>query len=78
MGGWKLEVAKMAIYMAFPVTIFHYFNQPELFEQWVTNTKRELYPPDDSPHLVNLRGAIKEIQDYQHLKDIKEMEKGLK
>lgn len=37
MGGWKLEVAKMAMYMAFPVGMFHYFNQPEYFEKWVNN-----------------------------------------
>lgn len=35
MGGWQLEVGKMAIYMAFPVGMFHYFNQPEYFEKWV-------------------------------------------
>lgn len=35
MGGWQLEVAKMALYMAFPVGMFHYFNQPEYFEKWV-------------------------------------------
>lgn len=35
MGGWQLEVAKMAMYMAFPVGMFHYFNQPEYFEKWV-------------------------------------------
>lgn len=35
MGGWQLEVGKMALYMAFPVGMFHYFNQPEYFEKWV-------------------------------------------
>lgn len=35
MGGWQLEVGKMAMYMAFPVGMFHYFNQPEYFEKWV-------------------------------------------
>ena len=35
MGGWQLEVGKMALYMAFPVGLFHYFNQPEYFEKWV-------------------------------------------
>jgi protein PET100 len=35
MGGWQLEVGKMALYMAFPVGMFHWFNTPEYFEKWV-------------------------------------------
>jgi hypothetical protein len=27
MGNWQLEVAKMAIYMAFPVTSFYVYHQ---------------------------------------------------
>jgi len=27
MGNWKLEVAKMAVYMAFPVTSFYVYHQ---------------------------------------------------
>lgn len=80
MGGWQLEVGKMALYMAFPVGMFHYFNQPQYFEKWVrkclpkhffnlsfsylvhhnfhchpsfpqvTETKRELYPPESKSH----------------------------
>lgn len=42
MGGWKLEVFKMALYMSFPVGMFHYFNQPEYFEKWVRNWKSGL------------------------------------
>ncbi|KAH1028969.1 hypothetical protein HUJ05_002280 [Dendroctonus ponderosae] len=47
MGGWKLEVGKMAMYVTFPVIMFYYFNQPALFEEWVVKTKREIYPPDN-------------------------------
>ena len=47
MGGWKLEVGKMAMYVIFPVAMFHYFNQPTIFEDWVVKTKRELFAPED-------------------------------
>lgn len=71
MGGWHLEIFKMAMYMTFPVAMFHYFNQPEYFEKWVnqihlvthrkinlikysyfqvTETKRQLYPPEKKGH----------------------------
>lgn len=47
MGNWLLEVGKMAIYMTFPVALFHYFNQPEYFEKFVIEKKREMYPHED-------------------------------
>ncbi|XP_066156224.1 protein PET100 homolog, mitochondrial [Euwallacea fornicatus] len=56
MGNWQLEVGKMAMYLAFPVTMFYYFNQPSLFEEWVIKTKRELYPPENP----ELRKAFEE------------------
>ena len=42
MGGWQLEVFKMALYMSFPVGLFHWFNQPEYFEKWVNNEIRKI------------------------------------
>ncbi|KAG8235568.1 hypothetical protein J437_LFUL013118 [Ladona fulva] len=63
MGGWKMEVGKMALYMAFPVTLFHIFNQPELFESWVTSIRRELYPPEDKMHREELRECIRKIRE---------------
>ena len=30
MGNWKLEVGKMAIYMAFPVTSFYVYHQASI------------------------------------------------
>ena len=30
MGNWQLEIAKMAIYMAFPVTSFYVYHQVDL------------------------------------------------
>lgn len=77
MGNWKLEVFKMTIYMAFPVGIFHYFNQPQYFEEALVKLKRELYPPQDSPEALAFRKAIKEIQLDQELEELKRMEGNL-
>ncbi|KAH8413863.1 hypothetical protein KR222_010509 [Zaprionus bogoriensis] len=60
MGTWVLEVAKMGMYMSFPVALFHIFNQPEYFEEWVTKKKRELYPPESQSHREELQQAIRE------------------
>ncbi|KAK5649996.1 hypothetical protein RI129_001025 [Pyrocoelia pectoralis] len=68
MGNWKLEVVKMTIYMAFPVGLFHYFNQPQYFEEWVINKRREMYPPDDRPELIEMKEAIRAFQKEQELK----------
>lgn len=59
MGGWKLEVAKMALYMTFPVALFHYFNQPEYFEEWVTKMRREMYPPESKYLKEEFKEAIR-------------------
>lgn len=34
--------------------MFHYFNQPEYFEKWVTQTKREIFPPENKSHTKEL------------------------
>lgn len=78
MGGWQLEVAKMALYMSFPVVLFHYFNQPAYFEEWVTKTKREIYPPDSKTHRTELADAIRNIQEQQNLKILADMEQSTK
>lgn len=46
MGNWILEAGRMAFYMAFPVVVFYYFNQPEYFETFVIQKKREMYPKE--------------------------------
>ena len=40
MGGWKLEIGRMALYMAFPVGMFYLFNQPQYFEEHVVSKKK--------------------------------------
>lgn len=72
MGSWKLEICKMALYVMFPVAMFHYFNQPKYFEEWVIKTKRELYPPDNEQ--LELRAALQKLKEQQELAYIQSME----
>ncbi|XP_055852146.1 protein PET100 homolog, mitochondrial [Episyrphus balteatus] len=74
MGGWHLEIGKMALYMTFPVALFHIFNQPAYFEEWVTKTKRDIYPPDSESHRKELEDAIKMIRAKQEEKQMKAFE----
>lgn len=74
MGGWKLEVGKMAMYMAFPVALFHWFNQPEYFERWVTSKKREMYPPAHLDHHEEIQDVIYTLRKQEQEKYIKALE----
>ncbi|XP_077288118.1 protein PET100 homolog, mitochondrial [Arctopsyche grandis] len=52
-----LEILRMSLYMAFPVVAFHLFNQPAYFERWVTNFKREMYPPEKESDKILLKNT---------------------
>lgn len=78
MAGWKLEVFKMGMYMAFPVCLFHWFNQPEYFEKWVTEQKRIMYPPAHLSHHNEIQDVINKMRQKdqeEYLKQLKQMEK---
>uniref|UniRef100_A0A1L8E083 Protein pet100 log mitochondrial n=1 Tax=Nyssomyia neivai TaxID=330878 RepID=A0A1L8E083_9DIPT len=78
MGGWHLEIAKMALYITFPVALFHYFNQPQYFEKWVTDMKRELYPPEDTSQNDEFKKAIRSVRvakEKEFLKALEEIER---
>lgn len=64
----------MAMYMTFPVALFHYFNQPQYYEKWVTDMKQELYPPESKSKHKEFKDAIKKIQEKQEMKMLKAME----
>lgn len=77
MGGWPLEVGKMALYMTFPVALFHFFNQPAYFEEWVTKTKREIYPPENKSHREEIEEAIRQMRakkDEEMIRALEEFE----
>lgn len=78
MGGWLLEVGKMVLYMSFPVGMFHYFNQPEYFEKWVTKTRRELYPPESGESRKLIQDCVKKIQSEYDKELHEQLEKSMK
>lgn len=72
MGSWKMEIFRMTLYVMFPVAMFHYFNQPKYFEEWVVKTKRELYPPETEQ--LELRKGLQKLKEQQELAYIQSME----
>ncbi|KAK0083688.1 hypothetical protein PV325_008402 [Microctonus aethiopoides] len=55
MGTWHLEIARMILYIGFPVGLFHWFNQPQNFTEYVENTQKEM--------LSRMQSNTKEIYD---------------
>jgi protein PET100 len=47
MGGWKLEIFRMSLYIAFPVTMFYVFNKPELFKDLMIEHRANFWPKED-------------------------------
>lgn len=56
----------------FPVLMFHYFNQPKYFEEWVVKTKRELYPPESDQ--LQFREELCKIKEQKELAYMKSLE----
>ena len=76
MGGWKLEVFKMACYMTFPVGAFYCFNRPEIFfEQDVIEIRQKLYPPEDPEKTAAFKKMIKDIQLRQQDRELELLQK---
>ncbi|XP_004931104.1 protein PET100 homolog, mitochondrial [Bombyx mandarina] len=65
MGNWKLEVGRMAMYTSFPVGLFFFFNQPKYFEEWVTNTKRQIFPPENQHDREAIQKLIQDMRKKQ-------------
>lgn len=61
MGGWMLEIGKMALYLSFPVAAFHVFNSPQYFEKYVIEKKREMYPNEDKLYYDELSLLLRDM-----------------
>ncbi|XP_020895845.1 protein PET100 homolog, mitochondrial-like [Exaiptasia diaphana] len=45
--GSKIELFRIAVYVFFPVAVFYYFNLPEIYDDFISNKKQQVYPPDE-------------------------------
>uniref|UniRef100_A0A2L2Y7I1 Protein PET100 homolog, mitochondrial n=1 Tax=Parasteatoda tepidariorum TaxID=114398 RepID=A0A2L2Y7I1_PARTP len=72
MGSWKLEVFKFALYISFPVGLFYVFNQPQYFEKWVIEKRREMYPPVDEEKRRQFRETITNYRRQRMEKELLE------
>jgi len=72
--GWKLETIKMIIYISFPVALFHYFNQPQNFEQWVIDEKKNFFPSESKKHNEKMKTFIREFNSKSEKRRLQEME----
>ena len=74
MGGWKLEVYRMTLYVAFPVGCFLLFNYPPFYEQAILDARRALarcYDPEGADLLKQFLRKNQADQMEQTLKNLK-------
>lgn len=45
--GWQLEIVKMALYISFPVGLFHWFNTPGTFTESLQEMRIEYAKQQD-------------------------------
>ncbi|XP_043479128.1 protein PET100 homolog, mitochondrial [Leptopilina heterotoma] len=74
MGKWQLEVFKMSLYMAFPVGCFHYFNQPENFENMILTARREISSKETPEMKQQMRDFIDKVNEKRRLREVEVME----
>ncbi|XP_014208842.1 protein PET100 homolog, mitochondrial [Copidosoma floridanum] len=71
---WGLEVARMFLYMMFPVGCFHYFNNPQIFEDSVVKIRQQNQTPIPVEKQQEIRDSIKDLQNHIYLKHIQNLE----
>jgi len=78
MGNWQLEVARMAMYIAFPVALFHWFNQPENFEEYVVTARRQYFPPESKKDRQEWEDFIHKFNEKRDMDELLAMENAQK
>lgn len=59
--GWILEVFRMALYISFPVGIFHFVNHPIYYDKYVIKAKQEHYPPESKQAAEEMNNFIRKF-----------------
>ncbi|KAL0275117.1 UNVERIFIED_CONTAM: hypothetical protein PYX00_003077 [Menopon gallinae] len=73
MGGWKLEAFRMAVYISFPVVMFHLFNDPNYFESSVRSLREEVHKRVDQEATMRIRQFQEEFRKKNPLPIEKEL-----
>ncbi|XP_069783316.1 protein PET100 homolog, mitochondrial isoform X2 [Narcine bancroftii] len=74
MGGVKLEIFRMFLYLSFPVTVFWVSNQADYFEEYVIKRKREIYPPEEKMHRKELEDFKERMREKRQQKLLRQAE----
>jgi protein PET100 len=75
MGNWKLEIGKMAIYMAFPVTSFYIYHQVDWFEEELVAINRKLRNKDTIENAKQIEECVSMMRAHQDKKFKEELAK---
>jgi len=75
MGNWKLEVGKMAIYMAFPVTSFYVYHQVDWFEDQITDLHRKVRTKESVNNTKELQDCVEMMRSHRDKKFKQELAK---
>ncbi|XP_072767596.1 protein PET100 homolog, mitochondrial-like [Anoplolepis gracilipes] len=73
--GWILEVAKMCLYVSFPVGIFYYVNQPAYYDEYVIKAKKEFYPLESKKASEEMENFIRDFNANIERERLEAMEK---
>ena len=68
MGNWKLELGKMAIYMAFPVTSFYVYHQVDWFEDQIEDMHRKVRTKESIANKKELQECVEMMRSAQDKK----------
>ncbi|XP_020367224.2 LOW QUALITY PROTEIN: protein PET100 homolog, mitochondrial [Rhincodon typus] len=74
MGGVRLEIFRMCLYLSFPVTVFWISNQAEYFEEYVIKRKREIYPPEEKMRRKELEDFKERMREKREQKLLRTLE----
>ncbi|KAI1280877.1 hypothetical protein HDE_13738 [Halotydeus destructor] len=73
MGGWKLEVFKMGLYVTFPVGMFVLFNSPMFYEDAIYEARRKWMQSVDTQGCEDLQRTIDERKREKLTRAIEEI-----